>query len=103
MKVENYTWRNGKHVPISHGLERRKSRFVLGPLPLGWLIACRTAGPDCHLIAAGILSSGGNQIETKNQKWVVATELLGQALGLSRFRRYRAINALAGCGKRARF
>ncbi|MGE5562413.1 MAG: hypothetical protein ACM3ZV_03805, partial [Bacillota bacterium] len=64
----------------------------------GRLITCRQAGPDCDLIAAGILSSAGNHIEAKNQKWVVASELFGQALGLSRFRRYRAINALeAAC------
>jgi hypothetical protein len=98
MKVENYTWRDGKHVLVTHELGQREIRFVLGPLPLGWLIACRKAGPDCHLVAAGILSSTGSQIETKIQKWVAVTELFGQALGLSRFRRYRAINGLEAVG-----
>jgi hypothetical protein len=98
MKVENHTWRDGKHVPVTHELGQRGIRFVLGPLPLGWLIACRKAGPDCHLVAAGILSSTGSQIETKIQKLVAVTDLFGQALGLSRFRRYRAINGLEAVG-----
>ena len=98
MEIETYAWRDGKHVLVTDKLQRREIRFVLGPLPLGWLIACRKAGPDCHLVAAGILSSTGRQIETGTQKWVIVSEVFGQALGLSRFRRYRAINGLEAVG-----
>ena len=98
MEIETYAWRDGKHVLVTDKLERREIRFVLGPLPLGWLIACRKAGPDCHLVAAGILSSTGRQIETRTQKLVAVTDLFGQALGLSRFRRYQAIHGLEAAG-----
>ena len=71
MKVEDYTWQNGKHVPISHGLERRKSRFVLGPLPPGWLIACRKAGPDVILSPQAFSVQRETRLKpkTKNGLW----------------------------------
>ena len=98
MQEEHYTWRNGKHVRVD-GLNVAKiRRFVLGPVPMGWLLACRQAGPDCHLIAALILARTGTQIEAEHQKEVAVSEVFGKELQLSRYRRYRAVDDLAKAG-----
>lgn len=98
MQVIDYTWRDGRFVPISRKSKQENVRFAKGPIPIGWLLACRKAGPDCHLIAADILGRTGSRIDKPAQGWVMATESFGQKLGLSRFRRYRAINGLKTAG-----
>lgn len=73
---------------------RPGASFVKGPLPTAWISACHKADTNALILALEILHLTGSNIEHPSPVWVKATTTLGRKLGLSRYQRYRAIEAL---------
>jgi hypothetical protein len=83
---------------VTRRRRERTRRFVKGPLPLGWILACSQADANGILLAAAILMRTGRSIVDGDHPEVIVGDAVGKDLGLSRYQRHRAIRGLLAAG-----
>ena len=71
---------------------------MLGPIPVGWAIACAAADSNCLILGLIILMKTGSRIARPATDYTVVSEEFGRQAGLSRNQRHRAVNALEAAG-----
>jgi DNA-binding transcriptional ArsR family regulator len=74
---------------------RHRSKFVKGPLPMGWIGAAVRCGDSRALPALLALKA---KVDATREPWVKPPTTILQALGIERMARSRAISALERAG-----